>query len=104
MAEKLEQAGTEEDNAADVQASPKRRLESSYYSVVSRMTADGKMMIGQDIEIFPDRECPAFASPGTRAYEAKDRRQTGEQFALICDREAVPRVTHIGSYRALKNP
>lgn len=80
---------------------PKKRLESSYYSIISRTASDGKLMFGSDTEVFPDKELPSFASPGTRAYEARDRRQTGEQFALLCGREAVPRVTHIGSYKAL---
>ena len=104
MAEKAEQQQPDTGAEDTAQQKSRKRLESSYYSVVSRMAADGKMFIGQDIEVFPDRERPALASPGTRAYEARDRRQTGEQFALLCDREAVPRVTHIGSYKALKNP
>ena len=93
-----EQQDVEED---ELIAKPKKRLESSYYSVISRTTSDGKLMFGQDTEVFPDKECPAFASPGTRAYEARDRRQAGELFTLLCDRESVPRVTHIGSYKAL---
>src|SRR5262249_54154237 len=108
MAEKAEpQQEKTEDGAAEQQhqqqQSAKKRLESSYYSVVSRVTGDGKLMIGQEIEVFPAKECPAFASPGTHAYEARDPRQTGEQFVLLCDRDSIPRVTHIGSYKALKN-
>ncbi len=107
MADKAEQLQPQKDSgeedAAGAKKSSKKRLESGYYSVVSRITSDGRLLVGQDIEIFLEKECPAFASPGTRAYEAKDRRQAGEQFALLCNREAVPRVTHIGSYKALKN-
>ena len=104
MAEKEQQQPDSEEEVVVEEKKPKKRLESSYYSVVSRVTAEGKLMIGQDTEIFTDKESPAFASPGTRAYEAKDRRQTGDQFALICDRESVPRVTHIGSYKGVKSP
>lgn len=80
---------------------PKKGLESSYYSVVSRMTSDGKLMIGQDTEVLVDKECPMYASSGTRAYEARDRRQSAEQFVLLCDRDCIPRVTHIGSFKSL---
>jgi hypothetical protein len=106
MAEKTEQQQQQPESGAEdaAQKKPKKRLESSYYSIVSRMAADGNMLIGQDIEVYPGKECPTFASPGTRAYDARDRRQAGEQFVLLCDRESVPRVTHIGSYKALKNP
>src|SRR5690606_18234139 len=34
----------------------------------------------------------------------KDRRQTGDQFAVLCGRHTIPRVTNIPSYRNLKNP
>lgn len=61
-------------------------------------------MVGQDIEIYPDRPCNAFASHETRAFEAKDRRQQGDQFALLCGRHTVPRVTSIASYKNLKSP
>lgn len=61
-------------------------------------------MVGQDIEIYPDRPCNAFASYETRAFEAKDRRQPGDQFALLCGRHTVPRVTSIASYKNLKSP
>ncbi len=99
-------SGQGDASAVDSQAANKKRLESSYYSIISRTTADGRLFVNQDSEIFPDRECPAFASgvAGTQAYEAKDRRQTGEQFALLCDWRAMPRVTHIGSYKAIKSP
>ncbi len=101
--EKQRQPDSGEENTLQADAALKKHLESVYYSVVSRVTADGHLMMGQDIEMFPDKECAAFASPGTRAYEAKDRRQTGGQFVLICGRSTVPRVTTIGSYKSLKS-
>lgn len=82
----------------------KGQLESRYYSVISQTTADGRIIVDGEIEIFPGKECPGFASPGTQAYEAKDRRTSGEQIALLCDHGAMPRVTMIGSYKALKSP
>ncbi|MDE2337613.1 MAG: hypothetical protein KGL10_09905 [Alphaproteobacteria bacterium] len=96
----------EEVSAAEAGAAQKKRLESSYYSIISRATADGRLFVNQDTEIFPGRECPGFAVPafGIRAYEAADARQKGEQFVLLCDWRAMPRVTHIGSYKAIKSP
>jgi len=98
MAETVQADSAENDLVAQ---KPKKGLESSYYSVISRITADGKLMIGSDTEVLSDKECPFYASPGTRAFEARDRRQTAEQFALLCDRDCLPRVTHIGSFKSL---
>jgi hypothetical protein len=81
-----------------------KQMESGYYSVVSKVTTDGRVMVGNDIEIFPSKPRDDLSSTGTRAFEAKDRRLTGEQFALLCSRGAVPRVTLIGSYKNLKSP
>ena len=67
-------------------------------------TADGRIMVGQDIEIYPDKPLPDFASVETQAFAARDRRITGEQFAMLCRNSRVPAVTSIGSYRNLKNP
>lgn len=89
---------------ADGQQKNKKQVESTYYSLIGRVGADGRMMVGPDIEIFPSRECPAFASAPVKAYEAKDRRQTGDQVALICEHQSLPRVTHIGSYKGIKSP
>ncbi|MBI3441791.1 MAG: protein kinase family protein [Proteobacteria bacterium] len=80
------------------------QFESEYYSVISQTTADGRIMIGQDIQIFPDRECKHLASPGTKAFETKDRRAAGEQFTLLCGRSSLPRVMLVGSYKNLRNP
>lgn len=102
-AEEKQSEGAGEESIFQEQKASERRLESGYYSVVSQMTSDGRLMIGKDVEIFPDRECPSLASPGTTAYEAKDRHLAGEQFVLLCGRSAVPRVTAIGSYKGLKN-
>ncbi len=94
-------------DAGAAPATRHRQLESSYYSVVSRTTADGKVLINQDTEIFTDSPCPEYANAllGTQAYDAKDTRQTAtEQFALLCDWRAMPRVMHIGSYKSVKSP
>jgi hypothetical protein len=69
-----------------------------------RPSSDGRVMLGGDIEIFQDRPRPDLASYGTQAFEAKDRRLTGTQFALICDRSLEPRITSIASYKNLRNP
>lgn len=67
-------------------------------------SADGRVMLGQDIEIFQDRPREDLASYGTFAFEAKDRRMQGTQFALICDRSLQPRMTNIGTYKNFRNP
>lgn len=77
--------------------------EAAFYSPAAQ-SADGKVMVGQDIEIYPEKPCDHFASYETRAFEAKDRRQTGDQFAILCGRQTVPRVTNIPSYRNLRSP
>ncbi len=94
-------------DASAAPATHRRQLESSYYSVVSRATADGRLLVNQDTEIFADRPCPEYGNQalGTQAYEAKDTRQAAtEQFALLCDWRAMPRVMHIGSYKSVKSP
>ncbi|MCE9508431.1 MAG: hypothetical protein K8R48_09015 [Alphaproteobacteria bacterium] len=80
-----------------------KHQESIYHSLISQTTADGRIMIGQDMEIFPKKECREFASPGTEAYDVKDRRMAGEQFALLCGRSSVPRIAVIGLYKKLKS-
>jgi hypothetical protein len=103
MAEERQQIGIGE-GVFPSEMGLRRRLESAYYSVSSRMTPEGYLMLGSDVELLPTQECPAFASPGTRAYEARDRRQSaGEEFVLVCAPGSVPRVTCIGSYKNLKN-
>lgn len=67
-------------------------------------SADGRVRAGQDTEIFPDRPRPEFASFGTLAFEAKDKRASGMQIALVCDKSLCPRVTNIGSCRSFRNP
>ncbi|MFH1158617.1 MAG: hypothetical protein V1721_07030 [Pseudomonadota bacterium] len=107
MAEEEQQlsAGSEEDgfSVPEERSAPLKRLESGYYSVVSRITSDGRIMVGHDTEILPGRECAAYASPATRAYEAVAGHLGGEHFALICGCATVPRVTTIGSYKGLKS-
>ena len=85
-------------------SAPLKRMESGYYSVVSRITSDGRMIVGNDIEILPEKECAEYASTATKAYEATARHLRGEYFALICGSATVPRVTSIGSYKGLKSP
>lgn len=75
-----------------------------YFSILSSTTADGRVMVGQDIEIFPEKSRPDLASVATQAFDAKDRRSGGEQFALLCRNSRVPRVTNIGSYKAIRSP
>ena len=75
-----------------------------YYSMSTTSTADGRVMVGQDIEIFPGKPRTDIASFETTAYEAVDRRQPGGQMALMCRNSRVPRVTAIGSYKSIKNP
>lgn len=81
------------------------RLESVYYSVVSHTTASGRIIFGNnEIEIFPDKELPEFATFGTQAFLAKDIDSNIEYITMLCRRSYLPRVSSIGSYRNLKNP
>lgn len=64
----------------------------------------GTISLGHDVEIYAGRPLPDYASPSTQAFEAKDRRHPGDQIAIVCPRENIPRVTSLGSYRNLKNP
>ena len=106
--EEEQQLSTEKENG-DLSTTPKERstslkhLESGYCSVISQITSDGRIMVGHDIEILPDKERTEYASPATKAYEAKSRNLGGEHFALICGCATVPRVTTIGSYKGLKS-
>jgi len=101
-----QQPDDNEDNVAEIQtpdSSKKRPLESRHYSVIGQTMADGRVMIGQDIQIFPGKELSELASPGTKAYEARDRRLPGEQFAVLCGRSSIPRVMMISAYKGLKS-
>lgn len=95
-----ETAGT----ANSAEGAAVQNIEAAYYSVVSATAPDGRVLIGQDIEIFPDRPRPDLASFGTEAFEARDRRSVKPHFALLCSPASLPRVTGVGSYRALKSP
>ncbi|TAL30532.1 MAG: hypothetical protein EPN97_11990, partial [Alphaproteobacteria bacterium] len=100
-----ETGGKDTDTSA---ASPRlgmgARADLGHYSMSATSSADGRVMIGQDIEIFPGKPRPDLASFDTTAYEAEDRRQTGGQLALLCRNSRVPRVTAIGSYKNIRNP
>lgn len=87
---------------AENRAKPKSEI--GYYSMLKSTSADGRITVGQDIEIFPNQPRPELASVETQAYDAKDRRSGGEQFALLCRNSRVPRVTLIGSYKNLRSP
>jgi hypothetical protein len=67
-------------------------------------SADGKVMLGRDIEIFPSKPRQEMASFETRAFEAKDNRLSGAQLALLCSRSRVPRITSLATYRNVKAP
>lgn len=87
---------------AEKRKQPKSQI--GYFSILSSTTADGRVMVGQDIEIFPDAQRADLASVATQAFDAKDRRSGGEQFALLCRNSRVPRVTNIASYKAIRSP
>src|SRR4051812_41216010 len=96
--------GAAKEGGAPAKASAGKKPDGGFSSVISRTMPDGRIMIGQDIEIFPGKELPYYASPGTKSYEAKDQRQPYNQFALLCDTNVIPRVTILGSYKGMKNP
>ncbi len=79
------------------------KLESSYYSVVSQITSDGRIIVSNRIEIYPDKELPELANPGTKAYEALHLVSNLQCFVLICGRTLLPRVSAIGSYKNAKS-
>ena len=86
---------------AENRAAPKSQI--GYYSILTSNSTDGRVMVGPDIEIFPDKPRPEFANGEMQAYEAKDRRAMGAQVALLCRNSRVPRVTSIGSYKSIKS-
>lgn len=80
----------------------RHQAEEGYY--VTNTGGDNRVMIGPDVEIFPNKPLEALASFETRAFEAKDAREAGPQLALLCGRSRGPRITAIGSYRNVKSP
>ena len=66
--------------------------------------ADGRIMLGTDVEILTDKPLEELASYGTYAFEARDRRISGEKLALICGRGMGPRATALAAYRNIKSP
>ena len=100
-------AGSKDSDAStgsSLRASSGTKADLGYYSMSATSTADGRVMVGQDIEIFPGKPRPDIASFETTAYEATDRRQPGGHMAVMCRNSRVPRVTAIGSYKNIKNP
>ena len=99
-------AGKESDAAANGSLRPTAgaKADLGYYSMSATSSADGRVLVGQDIEIFPGKPRPDAASFETTAYEAADRRQPGGYMAIMCRNSRVPRVTAIGSYKTIKNP
>ncbi len=79
------------------------KLESSYYSIISQTTVDGRIIFANEFEVFPNKEVPQFANPGTKAYEARNINSNTQCIVLICGRSLLPRVSSIGSYRNLKS-
>ncbi len=75
------------------------------YASVDNFLIDGRtILLGENIAISPDKPLRDLASFGTEAFAAKDNRLAGEQFAIVCDRSILPRVTTVASYRNLRNP
>lgn len=70
----------------------------------SSIGADGRISLGGDVEILTDKPLEELASYGTYAFEARDRRVSGEKLALICGRGMGPRVTALASYKNIKSP
>ncbi|HYD17143.1 MAG TPA: hypothetical protein VEF76_01525 [Patescibacteria group bacterium] len=98
-------AGTENDSGALVaekRSQPQSQI--GYFSIPSSTSTDGRVTVGQDIEIFADKPRNDLESTETQAFDAKDRRSGSAQFALICRNSRVPRVTSIGSYKAIRSP
>jgi hypothetical protein len=89
------------DDAA--QASP-RKPGTDYPMISGVGAADGRIMVGSDIEIFPSRPRPDLASPDTRAFDVSFRgQQPGSYYALICSTRRLPRVSSIGAFKSQRN-
>ncbi len=61
-----------------------------------------KMAEGE-IEIFPTRPLPEFNGFHVQAFEADDKRISGNQMAFLCGRSYAPRITYGGSYKNIKS-
>lgn len=67
-------------------------------------TARGNTVyLGDDIEIYASKPLPEFDGFAAHAFEAKDKRTTSRQLALLADRTHVPRITYGGSYKNIKH-
>ncbi len=79
------------------------KLESAHYALISQITVDGRIILANEFEVFPNKEVPEFASPGTKAYEGRNINSSAKCIVLICGRSLLPRVSSIGSYRNINN-
>jgi eukaryotic-like serine/threonine-protein kinase len=66
--------------------------------------ADGRIILGEEIEIFPAKPLDAFASFETRAFEARDIREGKPLLAMTAGRSRCPRTSAVASYQAIKSP
>ena len=104
MAETRPLSGSAEKEQQAENQQQKNAGDQGYFSPEPTQSADGRILLGQDIEIYPTQPLPEYNGPGFLAYGAKDRRQSVEQVAYLCGRDALPRVTFTGSYKNMKSP
>jgi len=64
----------------------------------------GRMLVGDGIEIFPNKPLPELSTSYAQAFEARDNNASIEMYALLCGRENIPRITAIASYQNLRSP
>lgn len=98
-----EAGGSAGDDAARPMTAAQKKAGADYPVMSATSHADGRIMIGNDIEIFPNRPRPDLASPETRAFEAAFRGQAGGVYALLCSNRRLPRVSAIGTYKGQRN-
>lgn len=75
----------------------------SYALTFGLPSTDGRIRLGPDIEIFPNKPRPEYASFGCQAFEALDRRTGQTLLVQLAPARLTPRITNIGSYKNLKN-
>lgn len=77
--------------------------EDEHYRITPAGT-DGRILLGEDIELFPQKSMDAYASFETRAFEARHIRDEKPLIAMTAGRSRCPRISATGSYRNIKSP
>jgi hypothetical protein len=82
---------------------PAPMAEMGSYAMLPSSTSGARILLGADIEIHSDKLLDAFSNAETQAFAARHNQAQGDQIALLCRSSRVPRITSIGSYKAIRN-